>query len=209
MPTSHPSRRGVPLILCAPSGAGKTTLTHRLCEEFPELGFSISATTRSPREGEVHGKDYFFLSREEFLARREAHAFAEWAEVYGNFYGTPLKETQELLAAGQDVLFDIDVQGAAQLRLRLPHCLCVFCFPPSMTELERRLRGRGTDSDDNIARRLVAARREIGEAHWFDVWLVNDNLDVAYDCLRSAYLMATCSPRLRPGLPAIIMGDTQ
>ncbi len=206
MTSNLPLRHGVPLILCAPSGTGKTTLSRRLREEFPALGFSISATTRAPRAGEVHGQDYFFLSREEFLARREAHAFAEWAEVHGNFYGTPLQEPRARLEAGQDMLFDIDVQGAAQLRLSLPFCVCVFCFPPSMKELETRLRGRGTDSEANIARRLAAARGEIREAHWFDVWLMNDDLDAAYDGLRSAYITATCSPRLRPDLPAALLG---
>jgi len=198
-------RRGVALVLCAPSGTGKTTLTYRLRQEFPRIGFSISATTRAPRAGEEHGRDYFFLSREEFSVRREAGAFAEWAEVHGNFYGTPLKETRALLDAGQDVLFDIDVQGAAQLRLRLPRCVCVFCFPPSMKELEKRLRGRATDEEASIARRLAAARDEIGQAHWFDFWIVNDTLDTAYDVLRGIYLAAAASPNLRPGLPAAVL----
>ena len=198
-------RQGVPLILCAPSGTGKTTLVRRLREEFPRLGFSLSATTRAPRAGEVHGKDYLFLGRDEFLMRREAHEFAEWAEVHGNLYGTPLHETKLLLDQGHDMLFDVNVQGAANLRLSLPRGLFVFCFPPSLHELEARLRGRGTDDEASIRRRLDAARHEISQSHWFDVWIVNDKLDQAYDNLRAAYLTASLSPRLRPGLAADIL----
>lgn len=207
MPDSIPPRHGVPLILCAPSGTGKTTLSHRLRSEFPKLGFSISATTRPARAGEVHGKDYFFLSREEFLLRRDNQAFAEWAEVHGNFYGTPLAETKEILEGGQDMLFDIDVQGAARLRLSLPYSVCVFCFPPSLAELEKRLRGRASDTDENIARRLRAAKNEIKEAHWFDYWLINDDIDQACDKLRAIYLASGLRPNLRPNLPELVISN--
>ncbi|MDR2727077.1 MAG: guanylate kinase [Deltaproteobacteria bacterium] len=198
-------RQGVGLVLCAPSGTGKSTLTRRLLQEFPGLCFSLSATTRAPRIGESHGREYLFLCREEFCARREAGDFAEWAEVHGNLYGTPLRETIALFEQGQDVLFDVDVQGASQLRHTLPDCLLVFCFPPSLAVLETRLRGRGTDSEDAILRRLKAARQEIAHAHWFDVWIVNDDLDEAYDLLRAVYLSASLLPRLRPGLVADIL----
>jgi guanylate kinase len=198
-------RQGVALVLCAPSGAGKSTLTRRLLEEFPNLHFSLSATTRAPRDGEVHGRDYLFLNRDEFFARRAAGEFAEWAEVHGNFYGTPMREAANLLEKGRDVLFEIDVQGAAQLRLTLPRCLCVFCLPPSLAVLEARLRGRGTDDEACIERRLLAARQEISQSRWFDAWIVNDDLDHAYDALRAAYLFATLSPRLSPGLAAGIL----
>ncbi|WP_302608427.1 guanylate kinase, partial [uncultured Desulfovibrio sp.] len=134
-------REGIALVLSAPSGTGKTTLIKRLLAEFPHFGYSVSCTTRQPRQGEEHGKDYFFLSREEFERRRAEQAFAEWAEVHGNFYGTPLAPVKEMLHQGQDVLFDIDVQGAAQLRLTLEEAAFVFILPPSMAELERRLRG--------------------------------------------------------------------
>ena len=144
---SAASRSGVLLVICAPSGTGKTTLVQRLREEFPNFAYSISCTTRAPRGREVDGKDYHFLSVEEFLRRREAGYFAEWANVHGNYYGTPLAPVLETLKAGNDVLFDIDVQGAAQLRLTLPRGQYVFLFPPSMSELERRLRGRGTDDE--------------------------------------------------------------
>ncbi|MDD2966292.1 MAG: guanylate kinase [Desulfovibrionaceae bacterium] len=191
-------RKGVVLIISAASGTGKTTLVKRLLAEFPNFAYSISCTTRPPREGEVDGIDYYFLSREEFIARREQGYFAEWAEVYGNFYGSPLKPMLEKLAQGQDVIFEIDVQGAAQVRLSIPEAQCIFILPPSLAELEKRLRGRGTDSEEVIARRMSAATQEIREAHWFDTWVVNDNLDIAYDCLRAAYVASTLAPTLAP-----------
>lgn len=193
-------RKGVVLVVSAASGTGKTTLVKKLLEAFPQFGYSISCTTRPPRAGEVDGKDYHFLSREEFIRRREQGYFAEWAEVYGNFYGSPLQPTLDMLAQGQDVLFEIDVQGAAQLHLTIPQACCVFILPPSLAELERRLRQRGTDSDEVIRRRLDSAAQEIAEAHWFDYWVVNDDLEGAYDALRAAYLAATLQPRLRPAL---------
>ena len=193
------SRTGLPLIICAPSGAGKTTLTTRLRQEFP-LQFSVSCTTRAPRNGEVDGKDYYFLNRETFIERREQGMFAEWAEVHGNFYGTPLKPLRDRLAAGEDMLFDIDVQGAAQLSLTLPEARFVFVLPPSLAELEKRLRGRGTDSEESIRVRLSNAESEIRQSHWFDAWIVNDDLDKAYDELRAFYLASTLAPVLNSGL---------
>ena len=171
MPDTTPTitaRSGVLLVVCAPSGTGKTTLIQRLRDEFPNFAYSISCTTRAPRGHETDGKDYHFLSVEEFLRRREAGFFAEWANVHGNYYGTPLAPVLETLKAGQDVLFDIDVQGAAQLHLSLPRGQYVFLLPPSLSELERRLRGRGTDDEASIARRLSNAASEIRQAHWFD-----------------------------------------
>lgn len=198
-------RTGVVLVVCAPSGAGKTTLIKRLMLEFPQIGYSVSYTTRAPRQGEVNGRDYEFVSRRNFLEFRQAGHFAEWAEVYGNFYGTPLNSTLDLLRAGRDLLFDIDVQGAAQLRLTLPAGRYVFVLPPSLAVLEKRLRERAQDSGEAIVRRLQAATREIGEAHWFDAWIVNDNLENAYDCLRAIYIAATLAPARRPLLPRTIL----
>ena len=192
-------RSGLPLIICAPSGAGKTTLTSRLRQEFP-LHFSVSCTTRPPRPGEVDGRDYYFLDRESFLAQRSRGMFAEWAEVHGNFYGTPLKPLRERLARGEDMLFDIDVQGAAQLALTLPEARFVFIFPPSLAELEARLRKRGADTEESILLRMTNARSEIRQSHWFDAWIVNDKLDKAYDELRAFYLSSTLGPALRPGI---------
>ncbi|HIW78076.1 MAG TPA: guanylate kinase [Candidatus Bilophila faecipullorum] len=198
-------RFGVPLIICAPSGTGKTTLVQRLRQEFPNFAYSVSCTTRAPRGQEVDGKDYHFLSVEEFLRRRDAGAFAEWANVHGNYYGTPLGPVLDTLKAGRDLLFDIDVQGAAQLHLSLPRGVYVFLLPPSMSELERRLRGRGTDEEASIARRLANADAEIRQAHWFDAWIVNDDLDAAYDHLRAVYLAATLNPAHRPALALSIL----
>ena len=193
-------REGIALVLSAPSGAGKTTLVKRLLAEFPHIGYSVSCTTRQPREGEVDGKDYIFLSREEFEQRRLKGYFAEWAEVHGNFYGTPLEPVKDKLRQGQDVLFDIDVQGAAQLKLTLAEATFAFILPPSLDELESRLRGRGLDDEPTIARRLVNARSEILEARWYDYIIVNDNLDQAYDTLRAVYMAAGLAPARNPQL---------
>lgn len=189
-------RLGTALVLSAPSGAGKTTLVHKLLSDYPNFGYSVSCTTRKPRSGEVDGRDYHFLSRDDFLNQREEGAFAEWAVVHGNFYGTPLKPLQALFASGQDVLLDVDVQGAAQLKLSLPHAAFVFILPPSMRELERRLRSRKSDSEEVIVQRLANARQEIAAARWFDHILVNDDLDEAYASLRSLYKAATLQTAL-------------
>ena len=200
-------RRGLPLVICAPSGTGKTTLIRKLCQEFP-LNFSVSCTTRPPRPGETEGRDYIFLDRAEFLKKKCAGYFAEWAEVHGNFYGTPLQPVLERLNRGEDMLFDIDVQGAAQLALSLPEARFVFILPPSLEVLTQRLHKRGTDSEEAIKLRLVNARVEIKTCHWFDAWIVNNDLEQAYAELRAFYLAAALRPSLRPGLPrAVLEGE--
>ncbi len=183
-------RTGMPLVISAPSGTGKSTLIAKLHEEFPAFVFSVSCTTRPPRGGEVHGRDYQFMDRETFLELRDKHFFAEWAEVHGNFYGTPLKATQDILALGKDIIFDIDVQGARQLKESMPQSCLVFLFPPSLETLENRLTRRGTDSDEVIAKRLINARKEIEQCDLFDFWIVNDNLETAYKELKAVYLAA-------------------
>ncbi|CAK7057363.1 MAG: Guanylate kinase [Desulfovibrio sp.] len=198
-------RQGIALVLSAPSGAGKTTLVQRLLRAFPQLGYSVSCTTRQPRQGEVDGKDYVFISREVFEQRRAEGYFAEWAEVHGNLYGTPLTPVVESLRLGQDLLFDIDVQGAAQLKLSLGEAVFVFILPPSMTELERRLRSRGLDDEKTIERRLANARQEIPEARWYDALVVNDSLDVAYDELRSVFVAASLTPGRNPDLSEAVL----
>ncbi len=197
-------RFGLPFVLCAPSGTGKSTLLERLRKEFP-LFFSVSCTTRAPRPGEVNGRDYHFISREEFLQRRDQGYFAEWAQVHGNLYGTPLEEVRRNLKEGRDVLFDIDVQGAAQLAVSLPESVLVFMFPPSLGELRRRLEGRGTESPERLELRLGAARGEISQARWFQHWIVNQDLDQAYGQLRAVYVTATLRPSLQPHLPTSIL----
>ncbi len=196
-------RKGLPLVICAPSGAGKSTLISRLVEEFG-VQFSVSCTTRPPREGEQDGRDYFFIGKKEFEARRDAGFFAEWAPVHGNYYGTPLEAVQKALAQGRDLIFDIDVQGAAQLHLTLPEAKFAFILPPSLEELERRLRRRGTDSEESIRTRLANARSEMLQSHWFDAVVVNDDLEAAYRDLRSFYIACTLSPRLSPWLARTI-----
>ena len=194
---------GTLLIVSGPSGSGKTTLCRR-AEADGLTAYSISCTTRKPRGNEKDGVDYIFLDRDTFIDRRGLGYFAEWAEVHGNFYGTPLKPVQDRLAQGKDMLFDIDVQGAAQLSLSLPEARFVFILPPSLEELERRLRGRGTDSEEAIRLRLANARSEIMSSHWFDAIIVNDDLDTAYDQLRSFYLASTLQPSLQPQLARAI-----
>lgn len=198
-------RSGIVLVLCAPSGTGKTTLTKRLLAEFSRFAYSISYTTRQPRAGEVHGRDYHFATVEEFTRLRDAGFFAEWAEVHGNFYGTPLQATLDMLRDGRDVIFDIDVQGASQLRGSLRQGCYVFILPPSRAELERRLRARGTDDEPTIQRRLANAAKELDQAHWFNAWIVNEDLDTAYDELRAAYIAATLSPACSPDLVGGLM----
>lgn len=189
------NRKGLPLIICAPSGTGKTTLIKKLREEFP-LSFSISCTTREPRIGEIDGKDYHFLDKKTFEDKKNNNEFAEWACVHDNYYGTPLQPLQERLNYGHDILFDIDVQGAAQLSLTLPNAKFVFIYPPSLKILEARLIKRSTDLPEAIKKRLTNAQMEIQMSHWFNAWIVNDNLDEAYNALRSFYISCTLSPNL-------------
>ena len=200
-------RPGIALVLCAPSGAGKTTLTRRLLAEFSAFTFSVSCTTRAPRPGEVHGRDYQFLTREEFMALRERGHFAEWAEVHGNFYGTPLQAALNTLGSGRDLLFDIDVQGAAQLKKTMAQACFVFILPPSRAALENRLQKRGSETEEVIAKRLAAARSELAQASWFDVLIVNDSLEAAYQDLRAAYRIATLSPVRQPDLVANLLKE--
>lgn len=181
-------RTGVMLVVSGPSGTGKTTLLRRLREEFPDFGYSISCTTRTPRSNEKDGRDYYFISEQTFEQRLTQGFFAEWAKVHDHFYGTPLEPLRKALARGQDMLFDVDVQGAAKLRLVFPNASYVFLLPPSMEELEKRLRSRGTDDDTSIRRRLKVAEQEIRESHWFDALIVNDDMDRAYDELRSIFI---------------------
>lgn len=171
-----PEREGLLIVVSAPSGAGKTTLCRHLVDNFQDIRQSVSFTTRQPRGNEKDGRDYHFVDRSSFDRMVADGAFAEWAEVHGNCYGTLLKYLDDAREVGQDILLDIDCQGAAQLREKLPHALFIFVVPPSLAELERRLRFRQTDSEEVIARRLVNAREEIQAATWYDYVLVNSDL---------------------------------
>ncbi|MBI2401183.1 MAG: guanylate kinase [Gemmatimonadetes bacterium] len=163
------------LVLSSPSGAGKTTITKALLAARDDLGFSISATTRPPRSGEVDGVDYHFLTPGEFERRRAAGAFLEWAEYGGQRYGTLVSEVERVLAQGRHVILDIEVQGARQLRERRPDVVSIFVLPPSVDELVARLGGRGTDQPAGLEQRLRRAVDELGEAHHYDYLVVNDD----------------------------------
>lgn len=170
-------------IVSAPSGAGKSSLVKALLEQDSSIRLSVSYTTRPPRPGEVNGVNYHFVSREEFLARLEKSEFLESAEVYGNFYGTSQAWIEAEMAAGRNVLLEIDWQGAAQVRRLMPGALSIFILPPSIEELRRRLEGRGTDSAEVIAKRMAAAREDISHALEADYLVVNDRFAEALNDL--------------------------
>jgi guanylate kinase len=185
MSNSGPEGRGLLFIVSAPSGAGKTTLVERLVEQTPRLRMSRSYTSRHAREGERDGVDYNFVTRERFEAMVAADEFLEWADVFGNLYGTAAADTERLLDAGHDVVLVIDVQGARKLRARgVPAC-AVFVMPPSFAELEQRLRGRSKDCEEDIQRRLQVAREEVAAFTEYDFVVVNDELVAAVDRLRA------------------------
>ncbi|OLB62993.1 MAG: guanylate kinase [Acidobacteria bacterium 13_2_20CM_2_66_4] len=177
-------RRGLLFIVSAPSGAGKTTLVERLVEQSPHLKMSRSYTSRAAREGETDGVDYNFVSRPHFEAMIAAGQFLEWADVFGNLYGTCAADTGTLLDAGQDVVLVIDVQGARKVRQRGIETTAIFVMPPSFDVLEQRLRGRSKDSEADIQRRLRVARDEVASFVEYDYVVVNDELTAAVDRLR-------------------------
>jgi len=180
------------LIVSSPSGAGKTTLCNRLRAEFPDLRFSVSHTTRKPRPNELDGREYHFIEKDAFDRMIGEHAFAEWAPVHGNYYGTSVGEIEIAKREARGVLFDIDYQGARQIKARMPEAASVFILPPSLTELERRLRGRGTEDEPTTLRRLRAAKGEIEHYGFFDYVIVNDDLERAYDQLRAVVFAERC-----------------
>jgi guanylate kinase len=184
-PAIDPGRaRGLLFIVSAPSGAGKTTLVERLVEQLPHLRMSRSYTSRAARQGETDGVDYNFVSRERFEAMSAAGEFLEWAEVFGNLYGTCAEDTDRMLTAGDDVVLVIDVQGARKVRAHGLATRTVFVMPPSFGVLERRLRGRSKDSEDAIQRRLQVAREEVAAFAEYDFVVVNDEVTTAVDRLR-------------------------
>jgi guanylate kinase len=178
------------LILSSPSGAGKTTLTRMLQDKYGELRFSVSHTTRAPRSNEVDGRDYHFVDRRRFVELVSEGAFVEWAEVHGNLYGTSLAEIERARATPgcRGMIFDIDFQGARQIRAKVPEAVAVFILPPTMDALRERLRRRASDSEETIQRRFQAARREIDHYALFDYVVVNDVLGDAFEQLASIVL---------------------
>jgi len=177
--------RGLLFIVSAPSGAGKTTLVERLVEQTPRLKMSRSYTSRRAREGELDGVDYNFVTRERFEAMVAVGEFLEWADVFGNLYGTSATDTDRLLEAGHDVVLVIDVQGARKVRRRGVETTAIFVMPPSFAVLEQRLRGRSKDSEEDIQHRLAVARGEVASFAEYDFIVVNDELTAAVDRLRS------------------------
>ena len=182
-------------MISAPSGAGKTTFAKRLVQSVPGLRFSVSHTTRQPRLGERNGREYSFVSRRVFERMVARSEFLEWAEVYGNLYGTSWKALRQAQVSGDDVLLDIDVQGHRQVRQRFPDAISVFLLPPSMTELERRLRRRHSDTPDVIERRLADARREVRFWPEYDFLIVNDLIRATERALK-AVVVASRSRRV-------------
>jgi guanylate kinase len=185
-------REGLLFIISAPSGAGKTTLCKEVIDIFRNLRHSVSYTTRQPRPGEVHGRDYFFVSSDEFRRMVEAGEFAEWAEVHGNLYGTAIKTLEEYRSNGIDVILDIDCQGARQLKERYHGGVFIFILPPSFMELRRRLDNRNSDSVAVIERRIECAAAEIKESRWYDFIIVNDVFSKAVEELKSVLIAERC-----------------
>lgn len=173
-------RKGLLVVVSGPSGAGKGTICQALLEKTP-LAYSVSATTRKLRAGEVDGESYYFLSVEAFEEMIEKDELLEWAKVYDNYYGTPLKKVEEKLAAGEDILLEIDTQGAMKVREKFPEGVYIFILPPSLAELERRIRGRDTETEDVLQKRLAAAIDEIEAGKCYKYVVTNDEVDGAVD----------------------------
>jgi len=201
--------RGLLFVVSAPSGTGKTTVVERLVQIFPDLGLSRSYTCRSKRDGEKDGLDYNFITRERFEAMIADDAFLEWADVFGNLYGTGKAETERELNGGRDLVLVIDVQGARQVRSHGANAIGIFVLPPSFEALERRLRGRSKDSEEAIRKRLATARREVRAVAEYEYVIVNDELDTCVDRLRSIVLAERARPRvMAPTVARIVASFT-
>ena len=191
------THRGLLFVVSAPSGVGKTTLIRAIQGSWPDLRYSVSCTTRPPRPSEQNGVDYHFITHPEFIAGIRAGRFLEWAEVHGQYYGTDGDRLEEWLAAGKDVLLDIDIQGARQVRCAYPDASTLFILPPSMDVLGERLQGRGTESPEQLARRMAAAEREILEAPWYDYLIVNEALEEAIADFNAVLRASHCTRSYR------------
>jgi guanylate kinase len=174
------------IVLTGPSGVGKGTLMRSLLERYPELYYSVSVTTRSPRTGEIEGRNYYFISRNKFEQLVAQGEFLEWAEFAGNYYGTPREGVLKQIRAGKTVVLEIELEGARQIRASFPSAFSIFILPPSFEELEQRIRNRGQDSSEAIARRLQCAQEEIKAAEEFDIQIVNDDFETAVNAIAAA-----------------------
>lgn len=197
----HVEPAGQIFIVSAPSGVGKSTIIGEVLPTCPKLRFSVSSTTRAARPGEIEGKDYHFLSAEEFMQGISSGRFLEWARVHSHFYGTDRRIVEKWLKAGYDVLLDIDVQGTRLVRCAYPEAKTIFVLPPSMEVLEERLRNRGTESEAQLAVRIAAAQREIPESSWYDYVIVNDGLQEAVEDLRA--ILRACRSSRAARAPAV------
>jgi guanylate kinase len=193
-------------IVSAPSGVGKTTIIQSMLSRWPALRYSVSCTTRSPRSGELHGEDYHFLDRQDFLDGIAKDRFLEWAEVHGEFYGTDGRVVADWLDSGNDVLFDIDVQGARQVLCVYPSATTIFILPPSMEALQARLSKRGTESGAQLRRRLEAAVHEMAQAAWYDYLIVNDDLIDAISDFESVLRATRCRRSRQTHLLRVLLG---
>ena len=180
------------MVVSGPSGTGKGTVCGELLAQTPELAYSISATTRKPREGEVDGKNYYYMDKAQFEKMIEEGGFLEYANVYGNYYGTPLGKIEERLAAGEDILLEIDTQGALNVMKKCPDGLFIFLLPPSIGELERRIRGRGSETAESLAKRLGAAKEEIAIGRKYGYVVVNDTVKRAVERIKSIMVAEHC-----------------
>lgn len=184
--------RGLLIVVSGASGTGKGTVCKKILDESPQIAYSISATTRAPRAGEVDGKEYYFLTRDEFQTWIADGKFLEYAEVYGNFYGTPLNKIEERLSRGEDILLEIDVQGALNVKRKCPDGIFIFLLPPSLDELKRRIEGRGTETPESLSRRLKNAVAEIKTGLEYDYVVVNDSVDVAAAQIKTIIAAERC-----------------
>ena len=199
------ARRGLMVVLSSPSGAGKTTLTRKLLAENPDMAMSVSATTRGARPGEIEGKDYYFISKDSFAKMVDEDEFLEHAKVFDNFYGTPRAPVEAALGEGRDIVFDIDWQGAQQLTQAAGDDLVkIFILPPSMSELEARLKSRAQDSDAVIAKRMSKSEAEI--SHWaeYDYVIVNEDIETAMEELRTIVAAERLARRRQPWLGGFV-----
>lgn len=193
MDTMDTNTRGVLLVLSGPSGTGKGTVCKVVRDSLGDnLAYSISATTRKPRTGEEHGREYFFFSKEEFEALRDQNGFLEWAQVYDNYYGTPRAFVEEVLASGRDCILEIDPQGALQVRKATSEAVLVFIAPPSLEELRARLTGRGTEVPEEVEKRLSCAEAELAYSNQYDYLIVNDEVEKAAEKMKAILMAERC-----------------
>ena len=185
-------RKGLLIVVSGASGTGKGTVCKKILDDMPQVAYSISATTRAPRPGEVDGKEYYFISRDEFKAWIADGKFLEFADVYGNFYGTPLNKIEERLNRGEDILLEIDVQGALNVKKKCPDGIYIFLLPPSLEELKRRIEGRGTETPESLQRRLANAVAEIKIGRDYNYVVVNDSVDNAVAQIKAILVAERC-----------------